>query len=202
MGGRWLGGEREGLTHLIARLCSSSHLLQILGVNPVNALCNWPVEEGKPTRNRTNGFALVAGTMCQLAHQPQPLFTFKGIDMKNALILATVIASAALVACGKKEEAPVAPAAPAVEAPAPAAEAPAAPAVEQAAEAANQAADQAAAAAENAADKVEQAADAAKTEVEQAADAAKAEADKAVDAAKAEADKAAEAAKSAIESAK
>ena len=47
--------------------------------------------------------------------------------MKNAFILATVIASAALVACGKKEEAPVAPAqAPAVEAPAPAAEAPAA----------------------------------------------------------------------------
>ncbi|QXZ09676.1 hypothetical protein KUF54_17040 [Comamonas sp. Y33R10-2] len=54
--------------------------------------------------------------------------------MKNSLILATVIAAAALAACGdKKVEAPVAaPAAPAVEAPAaPAVEvAPAAPAVE------------------------------------------------------------------------
>ena len=38
--------------------------------------------------------------------------------MKNSLILATVIAAAALAACGKKEEAPAAPAAPAVEAPA------------------------------------------------------------------------------------
>ena len=54
--------------------------------------------------------------------------------MKNSLILATVIAAAALAACGdKKTEAPAA--APAVEAPAapaPAVEAPAAPAAEAA----------------------------------------------------------------------
>ena len=48
--------------------------------------------------------------------------------MKNSLILATVIAAAALAACGdKKAEAPAAPAA---ETPAPAADAPAAPAAE------------------------------------------------------------------------
>ncbi|QRI92070.1 hypothetical protein JQN63_08630 [Delftia lacustris] len=45
--------------------------------------------------------------------------------MKNSLILATVIAAAALAACGKKEEAPAPAPAPAVEAPAPAAPAPA-----------------------------------------------------------------------------
>ena len=50
--------------------------------------------------------------------------------MKTAFILATVIAAAALSACGKKEETP-APAAPAMEVPAaPAMEAPAAPAME------------------------------------------------------------------------
>ena len=112
----------------------------------------------------------------------KPFSTFWGIDMKNAFILATVIASAALVACGKKEEAPVVPAAPAVEAPAPAAEAPAveAPVVVETPAAVTEAVNTA----------------------EQAVDAAKAEADKAVDAAKVEADKAVEAAKSAIEAAK
>lgn len=117
---------------------------------------------------------------------------FWGIDMKNAFILATVIASAALVACGKKEEAVVVPAAPAVEAPAPAAQVPVtpAPAVETPAAQAP------------AAENIEQAADNAQAKIEGAVDTVKEEADKAADAAKAEAEKAAAEAKSAIEAAK
>lgn len=119
-----------------------------------------------------SGTALAADQPC-MGTALHPFSTLRGIDMKNAFILATVIASAALVACGKKEEAPVAPAAPAVEAPAPEAAAPAVEAPVAAPEAAAPAAEAVAPAAEQA-----------------------------VDAAKAEADKAAEAAKSAIESAK
>lgn len=132
----------------------------------VNQVCNWTVVQGKPM------LAIgIGGRNCGKSAAPPPTFyTPRGIDMKNSLILATVIASAALVACGKKEEAPVAaPAAPAVEAPAPAAEAPAAPAAEAAApaaEAAAPAADAAAPAAAPAADAAAPAADAAKSAIE------------------------------------
>ena len=56
------------------------------------------------------------------------------IDMKKTLLLATLLAAAALVACGKKEAPAAAPAAPAEVASAPAADAsaPAAPASEAA----------------------------------------------------------------------
>lgn len=46
---------------------------------------------------------------------------FWKIIMKKTVLLASLLAAFALTACGKKEEAPVAPAAPAVEQPAPAA---------------------------------------------------------------------------------
>lgn len=96
-------------------------------------------------------------------------------DMKNSLVLATVIAAAALVACGKKEEAPVV--APAVEAPAaaPAEVTPAVPAesTPPAAMDAAPAADAAAAgAAANAADASADAAKASEDAAKAAADAA------------------------------
>ena len=53
-----------------------------------------------------SGTALAADRPC-MGTALHPFSTLRGIDMKNAFILATVIASAALVACGKKEEAAV-----------------------------------------------------------------------------------------------
>ena len=112
--------------------------------------------------------------------------------MKNSVVLAALIAAAALVACGKKEEpAPApAPAPAAVEAPA---AAPAAEAAKEAAGAAVDAAkDAAGSAAEATKDAAAAAADATKEAVDATADAAKKAADAAADAAK----KAAEAATS------
>jgi hypothetical protein len=109
------------------------------------------------------------------------------VIMKKSILLASLLAAIALTACGKKEEMPVAPAAPAVEpaaAPAPAAAEPAA---------APAAAEPAAASTDAAATPTT--ADAAATAVDAAADAAKMAADKAAEAAKGAVDAAKEAVK-------
>jgi hypothetical protein len=106
--------------------------------------------------------------------------------MKKSILLASLLAAIALTACGKKEEMPVAPAAPAAEPAAPAA----APAAAEPAAATTDAA-----ATPTMAGAVEAAKDG-------AAAAGAAATDAAADAAKMAADKAAEAAKSAVDAAK
>ncbi len=157
-----------------------------LTLKKVVDICRSVVRNRQDCRNRTYNRSLCRSNY--LATLPQrsmaargwPLMAYRilnapqnrKIEMKNSLVLATVIAAAALVACGKKEEAaPVA--APAVEAPAaaPVETAPVAPAADAAAPAA--AADAAAAgAAANAADASADAAKASEEAAKAAADAA------------------------------
>jgi hypothetical protein len=84
-----------------------------------------------------------------------PVFSHKEPEMKKSLVLATLVAAAALSACGKKEEPAPAPA------PAPAAAPAPAPAASAAADAASAAASGAAAAASSASDAASAAASAA-----------------------------------------